>query len=86
MAFLTDGSVYDMAKEKKAYMCMTEHRFYGKSIPNSAETYFNTSIKNEFSNVDMSNMRYLTIEQALADLASFIIDRKKKIPGLGKVS
>ena len=42
----------------KAKLVALEHRFYGKSIPNL--------------NLKLSNLKYLSAEQALADLAYFI--------------
>lgn len=42
----------------KAKLVALEHRFYGKSIP--------------YGNLELSNLKYLTAEQALADLAYFI--------------
>lgn len=30
---ISSGHMYDMAKENKAYLCYTEHRYYGKSRP-----------------------------------------------------
>lgn len=47
-----------MAVERNGYIFATEHRFYGQSIPNIART--------------PSNLKYLSIEQALADLAHFL--------------
>ena len=41
-----------------AKLVALEHRFYGKSIPNL--------------NLELSNLKYLTAEQALADIAYFI--------------
>jgi Serine carboxypeptidase S28 len=56
--WISAGHMFDMAKEFNGTMFYTEHRFYGKSRPT----------------VDTSteNLRFLTVEQALADLAHFI--------------
>lgn len=50
--------VYELAKQHKALLVNVEHRFYGKSYPT----------------VDMStdNLKYLSADQALADLARII--------------
>lgn len=47
-----------MAKERGAFLCALEHRFYGESHP--------------FNDTSTENLKYLTSRQALADLASFI--------------
>lgn len=47
-----------MAKELNGTLFYTEHRFYGKSHPTE--------------NTSTENLRFLTVEQALADLAHFI--------------
>lgn len=57
-----------MAVEKRGYIFATEHRFYGESIPNIART--------------PENLKYLNIEQALADLAFFLEHIKVKFPQL----
>lgn len=53
-----DGYIATLAQNYSALLIALEHRFYGESIPNN----------------DMSteNLKYLTVEQALADLANFI--------------
>ncbi|XP_046804332.1 putative serine protease K12H4.7 isoform X2 [Lucilia cuprina] len=66
--FITGGHVYDMAKEHNGYLFYTEHRFYGESKPTEHMT-------NE-------NLQYLSVQQALADLAHFIRTMKATIPGL----
>jgi pimeloyl-ACP methyl ester carboxylesterase len=50
----------DYAKELNALLITIEHRYYGKSIPQS------------FHNLSTSNLKYLSSQQALADLAHFI--------------
>lgn len=47
-----------MAKEMNGTMFYTEHRYYGKSRPTE--------------NTSTENLKFLTVEQALADLAHFI--------------
>mmetsp|Transcript_102181 Transcript_102181/g.256140 ORF Transcript_102181/g.256140 Transcript_102181/m.256140 type:complete len:587 (+) Transcript_102181:139-1899(+) len=52
------GFIAALARERKALLVQVEHRFYGDSVPNG--------------NVNASNLRYLTVRQALADYAAFI--------------
>jgi hypothetical protein len=51
------GYQASLAKNYSALLIGLEHRFYGESIPNG--------------NVLSENYQYLTVEQALADLATF---------------
>ncbi|XP_055384473.1 putative serine protease K12H4.7 [Condylostylus longicornis] len=62
--FITAGHFYDMAAENNAYLFYTEHRYYGKSFPTS--------------DLRTENLKYLTVGQALADLAYFIKVQKQK--------
>jgi hypothetical protein len=55
--------IYDMAKELNGTLYYTEHRYYGKSHPTE--------------NTTTENLRFLSVDQALADLAFFINDIKK---------
>lgn len=55
---LMGGQIYDMAAEHGGYLLYTEHRYYGYSYPT-----------NDFTT---ANLKYLSVEQALADLAAFI--------------
>jgi hypothetical protein len=56
---LTDRmSLYELAKEHNALLLDVEHRFYGRSVPTQ--------------DVSTESLRYLTSEQALADLARII--------------
>lgn len=50
--------IYDLAKEHNGTLFYTEHRYYGKSHP-TADT-------------STENLKFLTVDQALADLAFFI--------------
>ncbi|XP_046667646.1 putative serine protease K12H4.7 [Homalodisca vitripennis] len=52
------GNWVNYAKQYNALMFQIEHRFYGKSFPTS--------------DLSVENLRYLTTEQALADVAYFI--------------
>ena len=52
------GLINTWAASHAALMLSLEHRFYGESIP--------------LNDTAISNLRYLTIEQALADVAAFI--------------
>ena len=51
------GYVEEIGKSYNALLITLEHRFYGESIPNG--------------NVESSNYKYLSVEQALADLHGF---------------
>ncbi|XP_049548662.1 putative serine protease K12H4.7 [Anopheles darlingi] len=64
---ISRGHVYDMAQQLNGYLFYTEHRYYGKSHPT----------------VDLrtDKLKYLNIDQALADLAHFVIEMRKTIPG-----
>ncbi|XP_037029560.1 thymus-specific serine protease-like [Bradysia coprophila] len=56
---LLGGHMFDMARELGAQMFYTEHRYYGQSFPTP--------------DASMENLEFLNIEQALADLAHFIV-------------
>lgn len=51
------GYIAELGKQYNALLIALEHRFYGESIPNGVVT--------------TENYQYLTVEQALADLAAF---------------
>jgi len=55
---LQNSFMEEMSRELSCYMFYLEHRYYGKSYPTE--------------NVSDENLRYLTVEQALADAAHFI--------------
>lgn len=56
--WMTTGAWVDYAKVSNAILFQLEHRFYGKSHPTE--------------DLSVENLRYLTSEQALADLAMFV--------------
>lgn len=62
--------IYDLARELNGTLFYTEHRFYGDSHPTS--------------NTSTENLRFLSVDQALADLAHFIHHIKSSTPGLEK--
>lgn len=62
--FLQTGQAYEIAKEHNGMMYYTEHRYYGKSHPTQ--------------DLDSKNLQYLSVDQALADLAYFIESKKKE--------
>lgn len=64
--WLRTGHMHDMARDLNGTMFYTEHRYYGESRPTP-------DLTNE-------NLRYLNIDQALADLAVFIVEMKETIP------
>lgn len=65
---ITGGHLYDMAEEMNGILFYTEHRYYGKSYP-TEDTSF-------------ENLQWLSVDQALADLAHFIRTIKSTTPGL----
>ncbi|XP_052868408.1 putative serine protease K12H4.7 [Anopheles cruzii] len=64
------GHVYDMASQLNGSLFYTEHRYYGLSHPT----------------VDLrtDKLKYLNIDQALADLAHFVVEMRRTIPGAEK--
>lgn len=67
--FLRGGMIYDLANQTNGAMFMSEHRYYGKSMP--------------LKNKGVKNLKYLSAWQALADLAR-LIERIKLIPTFGE--
>lgn len=63
---LLRGHMYDMARNLSGLMIYSEHRYYGYSTPTP--------------NLELDNMQWLNIDQALADLAHFIVHIKNQIP------
>lgn len=61
--------MFDMAKELNGTLLYTEHRYYGNSHPTE--------------DTSTANLKYLTVEQALADLAHFIEHIKGSSRGFG---
>jgi hypothetical protein len=62
--WLQTGHMYDMAKQLNGTMFYTEHRYYGQSRPT-----LTTSV---------NDLKYLSVDQALADLAYFIVKQKSE--------
>uniref|UniRef100_A0A2C9K4W9 Serine protease K12H4.7 n=1 Tax=Biomphalaria glabrata TaxID=6526 RepID=A0A2C9K4W9_BIOGL len=69
--WMVEGSWIKYAREYNAYCAMLEHRFYGNSHPTD--------------DMSVSNLQYLSSEQALADLAAFIVDLKNNVDPTAKV-
>ncbi|XP_020814042.1 putative serine protease K12H4.7 [Drosophila serrata] len=65
---ITGGHIYDMAKEHNGLLAYTEHRYYGQSKP--------------LPDLSNENIKYLTVNQSLADLAYFIDTIKSTHEGL----
>ncbi|XP_025829654.1 putative serine protease K12H4.7 [Agrilus planipennis] len=65
---LMTGPIYDIACENGGYMFYTEHRYYGESQPTS-----------DWSS---ENLKYLSADQALADIAYFIKYQKENVQAL----
>lgn len=61
--WLFTGHMHDMARDLNGTMFYTEHRYYGQSRPTPDLT--------------VDNLKYLNIDQALADLAHFIVTIKQ---------
>jgi len=55
------GAMFEAAKALQAHMVFLEHRYYGKSLPYGPRESFTAS-----------GLEFLTVEQALADLTSFV--------------
>lgn len=66
--YVITGQMFDMAKKTNGMMYYTEHRYYGDSQP--------------LKDLSSESLKYLSIDQALADVAYFIKDRKANEPGL----
>jgi lysosomal Pro-X carboxypeptidase len=64
------GFMWDIAQDFKALLVFAEHRYYGQSLPFGDETY-----------KVLTNLNYLTSEQALADFAELISFIKSDISG-----
>ncbi|XP_058446566.1 putative serine protease K12H4.7 [Malaya genurostris] len=65
--YLTEGLFYDVAYLEGAYLFANEHRYFGHSLPVSDAT--------------TENMDFLTVDQALADLAEWISYLKTTVVG-----
>lgn len=63
--FLTGGMIYDLSNETNGAMFMSEHRYYGKSVP--------------LKYTGVKSLKYLSSRQAMADLAR-MISRLKMLP------
>jgi pimeloyl-ACP methyl ester carboxylesterase len=65
------GYVASLGKQYSALLISLEHRFYGESIPNG--------------NALSENYKYLSVEQALADLSNFTNFYKEQVPATQSV-
>ncbi|CAH2105745.1 unnamed protein product [Euphydryas editha] len=61
--YLQGGNMYLNAQENRGFLIYTEHRYYGQSLP--------------YQNFTTENLRFLNVDQALADLAYFIKTMKE---------
>ncbi|XP_044750405.1 putative serine protease K12H4.7 [Coccinella septempunctata] len=68
--WMTQGAWVDYAKKFKALLFQVEHRFYGQSHPTE--------------DISVKNLVYLSSEQALADLATFITKMTDELKLTGK--
>ena len=64
---ITEGPVFKLANSTDSAIVALEHRFFGKSQP--------------FNSTNAKFLKYLTVEQALEDLAVFITDQRTKYCG-----
>ncbi|XP_053604159.1 putative serine protease K12H4.7 [Plodia interpunctella] len=62
--WLRGGNMFQMAVENRGYQFYTEHRYYGQTLP--------------YTEFTAENLRFLNVDQALADLAYFIKELKKQ--------
>jgi len=60
------GFMFDIAPEFEALVIFAEHRYYGESLPFGEDSW------------TRENLRYLTIENAIADYASFLTTIKQE--------
>ncbi|XP_071057007.1 putative serine protease K12H4.7 [Onthophagus taurus] len=65
--YIRTGQMFDMANEHNGYMFYTEHRYYGRSQP--------------VEDFTTENLKYLSLDQATADVAYFIQHQKSHIEG-----
>ncbi|XP_043863436.1 putative serine protease K12H4.7 isoform X2 [Drosophila mojavensis] len=65
---ISEGHMYDMAKEHNGLLAYTEHRYYGESHP--------------LPDLSNDSLQFLHVKQALADLAHFIKTQKASYKGL----
>uniref|UniRef100_A0A8D8G138 Serine protease K12H4.7 n=1 Tax=Culex pipiens TaxID=7175 RepID=A0A8D8G138_CULPI len=63
--YIENGHFYDIAVRERGWLFANEHRFYGDSIPNG--------------DLSTDNLKFLTVEQALEDLAELIRHLKGKV-------
>ena len=56
--FLTQGAMFEIARDTGGYLFALEHRYYGESRPTD--------------NAAVNNLAFLTIHQAVADIGEFI--------------
>ncbi|XP_049869941.1 putative serine protease K12H4.7 [Pectinophora gossypiella] len=62
--WLLTGNMFEMARENNGYLVYTEHRYYGQTLP--------------YEEFTAETLRFLNVDQALADLAYFIHEMKKQ--------
>ena len=68
---ITGGPVFELANATQSAIVALEHRFFGKSQP--------------FNSTNSKYLKYLTVEQALEDLALFITDQRYLYCGEGNI-
>ncbi|XP_055641290.1 putative serine protease K12H4.7 [Toxorhynchites rutilus septentrionalis] len=63
--FIEHGHFHDLAARQHAWLFANEHRYYGQSIPTP--------------NLSVQNLRFLTVEQSLVDLAEWINHLRRNV-------
>ncbi|OJJ96253.1 hypothetical protein ASPACDRAFT_4691, partial [Aspergillus aculeatus ATCC 16872] len=70
LPFLSQGIVHELARIYQGVALIVEHRYYGTSYPASTSTTnTTTTFQDDDQTIPLSDLTYLTTEQALADYA-----------------
>eukprot|EP00494_Astrolonche_serrata_P033465 UN33734 len=64
--------MFELAQTFNATVLFVEHRYYGQTLPFGRDSFSD------------ENLGYLTLEQALADYAAFIVDYKNNVAKCSK--
>lgn len=69
--FIEGGLIYDVARETGGALVTADHRFSGHNIPTEAATF--------------DELAFMTVEQALADIAALVITVRRDLNAQGPV-